>query len=1015
MSATHPVNGKPIRIIESEGCVWRDAKTLVWLDGTEPHAKWNRYDVGVSSIGDYNTVKGNGIDVDICIALGDGATNWILRKEYKNVRIFAVSKATIDALGPEYFVKERIGNMVCLEDAPELYPILGTGWNGTAADARLMLALVLQYKRTGPCAEGALESRLAFAKTLGLVVDTLAASPPPPLYFVTQYFKSPKARRQVEIDHTLKQNAACPYIDKIILLNEERLDIPIKSPRIEQQVIGHRLNFRTIFKYIQEKIPAGALVAIANADIYLDDSWRLLWSIDMRNKFLSLLRWDEQESDDSTKPPPEPVLFGPRSDSQDTWVLSADSIKERTWDWEALDIKFGQNGCDNAINAEMLKNRFAVTNPCMSLITHHVHMSAVRTYQNLDILYRPIFMYLKPTGVHDLKPLYSLEGKPFEIIKVPVIQPPIRCPDPAVFRTMLSQNDETKSTVFPSCTVPLYTYDNVFLTKDGLVQTYNSILVGASNAVSDAWSALETSVLAPCVGVDVGLSAFCPDEIAADPWRYMTQYLGKILHMRKAVGGGEFLGTEDMRGVLEKFSWRLDGDPKGKKEVPVLQREPGFLAWCSKAHIWYPQGGLKDMVTAPEIKVLRETVFRRRTTGGHYEFCLDDQWLTKEFVEAMEATYDIDAVMIEPGDSMEEIMDLLTGAAGLIGLATAAPLWGAWLLPPTAFVFEIQVESSPSVNIAHLSAVCEIDHYIHTVHRASPQNKLDTGRVATELMIYVKRRQTKEPVEAQIYMPHKATAGFFAHAGDSFREMVAIWAERGYVPFKEVEGLCNVWLGGVGKVLLYDRPTLEWHHASPPGEQEWSVALFGNPAPTVKGAVAWSFWPRRPRIVEELALSPRPSFSERPRRVVFYGRSENGVQLRNRMKASWSSACTEFVHLKGSDKYPYSHKEYLERLRGSLFGLCLAGYGKKCHREIECMAMGCVPCVAPEVDMDSYAVPPVEGVHYLRVAGPEELLQKTEAMGEAEWEAMSVAGSIWWKENASAEGMWGLTKKLAGL
>jgi hypothetical protein len=242
--------------------------------------------------------------------------------------------------------------------------------------------------------------------------------------------------------------------------------------------------------------------------------------------------------------------------------------------------------------------------------------------------------------------------------------------------------------------------------------------------------------------------------------------------------------------------------------------------------------------------------------------------------------------------------------------------------------------------------------------------------------------------------------------------MVAVWAERGYVPVREVAGLSHVWFGGVGQVLLYDRPTLEWLHASPTEEQTWSEGLFGNPKPPAKG-LAWSFWPRRPRIVEELAAKPRLPFSERSRRVVFYGKSENAVQLRNRTKASWSSACTEFVHLdSAADKYPYTHEEYLERLRGSLFGLCLAGYGKKCHREIECMAMGCVPVVAPEVDMTSYAVLPQEGIHYLRVTGPDDLRTKTEGMSADAWETMSAAAFQWWKENASAEGMWGLTKGL---
>lgn len=1001
--------------MESEGCVWRDAKTLVWLNvSAEPQTKWNRYDVGVSSVDALSALAKNGITADIFLAIGSDATEWIRTGGHKSVRMFATSKAIIDEVGPEFFVKERVANMICLDDAPSLYPLLQTAWNGSEMDARLMVALILQYKRTGPLLEGLDQTRLTAATTYGLCVEAVVA-PPPPLYFITQYFVSPKPRRAAEIAQTLQMNAACKYIDKIVLLNEQEYELPISSAKIEQHVIGHRLNFRTVFRYIYEKVPSDVLVVVANSDIFLDNSWRLIWSLSMRNMFLSLLRWDVQEN-----PAEKPVLFGPRSDSQDTWVVSSNSVKERAWKWDTLDISFGQNGCDNAINVEMLRNKYMVANPCMSLITNHVHMSGIRTYQNLDILYRPIYMYLKPTGIHDLKPEYNLTGKPFETIHVPLYQPPIRCPNPAVFRTMLCKEEEDfqkTGVVFPSHSVPLYTYDNTFETKDGLLQTYNTILVGASEAVSEMWAQTEMSVLSPSVGVDVALVAFCPDHVARSVWRYMAQYLGKILHMRQQVGGGEFLGTEEMRGVLEKFSWRLDTDPPGRKEVPVLLRETAFQAWCSRAHVWYPQGGLKDRITAQEVKALRQSVFRRRMTGGHYVFCLDEHWITKEFVAEVERTLEIDAVIVEEGDAVEEIMDFLTGAAGLVGMAGAEPLWGSWLLPAESFVFEIQLEATPSIDIAHLCCVCEVEHYVQTVHRIKPQNKMDTENVVAALSAYMKKRgSSHQAPNLEILMPASSTTGFFAHAGDSFREMVRLWGDLGYVSVKEVKGLCNVWLGGVGQVLLYDRPTLEWFHASPAEEQEWWVALFGNPAATkALKATAWSFWPRRPRIVEELASKPRPPFSERTRRVVFYGRSENAVQLRNRTKASWSSACTEFVHLESAAaKYPYTHEEYLERLRGSLFGLCLAGYGKKCHREIECMAMGCVPVVAPEVDMTSYAVPPVEGVHYLRVTSPDDLRKKTEEMSPTTWEAMSAAAFQWWKENASAEGMWRLTKGLVG-
>lgn len=1002
MSAIHPVTGKPVRIMESEGCVWRDDKTLVWLNGNEePGSKWNRYDVGVTSVDAWRAMQTAGIDVDVCVLLGPGAADWIRAKSFQSVQMFAISKAIIAEVGPEFFVKEGVANMICLDNAYELYPMLETPWDTTEADAQLIMALILQYKRTGPFIEAA-SRRSALAKTLGLSVTAVVA-PPPKLHFITQFYVPPKADRAAEITKTLLKNAECEYIDRIILLNEQRYEIPIRSPKIEQRVIGHRLNFRTVFQHIYENVPRDTIVVIANADIFLDDSWRLIWSVSMRDMFLSLLRWDEPES-----PNDKPVLFGPRSDSQDTWAILSNSVKDRKWDWDTLDIPFGQNGCDNAINYEMLRNRMLVSNPCMSLVTHHLHNSGFRTYAPANIISKPIFLYLRPTGIHDLKPIYDLAGSPYETIQVPVCRPTIRCRNKAVFQSMLAVQ-EGLTEMIPAYSASLRTYENVIQTKDGLLQTYNSILIGKSKTVSDAWAQAEVNVLSPCVPVDVALVAHCPDEVANSPWKYMTQYLGKILHMNQRTPG-EFLGTEDRRGVLERFLW----GPGNKKttEVPVLLRDSDFHAWCKKAHIWYPEK--HDRVTKEEVTALRKSVLNRKTYGKYVVFCLDDHWITKEFVAAAEVELGCEAIMVEAEDAPEETMDLLAGAVGLVAHTSCEPLWGMWLLPKDAFVFEIQVEAQPKMDFAYLAEVCALNHFIEAVPRVKPQVKKDSENVLTHLTDFVKKRSQKPEFKAEILVPCRTTKGFFAHAGDSFREMVAIWAERGYVPVREVAGLSHVWFGGVGQVLLYDRPTLEWLHASPTEEQTWSVGLFGNPKPPAKG-VAWSFWPRRPRIVEELALKPRVPFSERSRRVVFYGKSENAVQLRNRTKASWSSACTEFVHLdSAAAKYPYTHEEYLERLRGSLFGLCLAGYGKKCHREIECMAMGCVPVVAPEVDMTSYAVLPQEGVHYLRITGPDDLRAKTEAMSADAWEAMSAAAFQWWKENASAEGMWGLTKGLVG-
>ena len=241
--------------------------------------------------------------------------------------------------------------------------------------------------------------------------------------------------------------------------------------------------------------------------------------------------------------------------------------------------------------------------------------------------------------------------------------------------------------------------------------------------------------------------------------------------------------------------------------------------------------------------------------------------------------------------------------------------------------------------------------------------------------------------------------------------MVELWVEKGYVNRKECVGLCNIWLGNT---ILYDRPTFEWLEASPPHEQNYGALLAANPFDGRPKSMAWSFWPRRPRYVEEFVgagLHETP-YEKRSRSIVFYGRSENRVQKQRRTEYDWSKACTEYVHVDGSGPYPIDQKEYLRRLSQAKWGLCLPGYGQKCHREIECMAMGCVPIVSSGVDMDNYADPPKEGVHYIRVKEPSEVYTRTTGVTQEAWEAMSAACHSWWKKNASAEGMWRLTEEL---
>ena len=90
----------------------------------------------------------------------------------------------------------------------------------------------------------------------------------------------------------------------------------------------------------------------------------------------------------------------------------------------------------------------------------------------------------------------------------------------------------------------------------------------------------------------------------------------------------------------------------------------------------------------------------------------------------------------------------------------------------------------------------------------------------------------------------------------------------------------------------------------------------------------------------------------------------------------------------------------------SKYGLCLRGYGSKCHREIELMALGTVPIVTEDVNTDSYLEPLVEGEHFFKIQSPAELRAIVETTPEPIWRKMSKACISWYKRNAYSDNAW---------
>ncbi len=266
-----------------------------------------------------------------------------------------------------------------------------------------------------------------------------------------------------------------------------------------------------------------------------------------------------------------------------------------------------------------------------------------------------------------------------------------------------------------------------------------------------------------------------------------------------------------------------------------------------------------------------------------------------------------------------------------------------------------------------------------------------------------KIRNGWNPAKPKILVPHPSIAN---HSGDTFRELVDIWVEEGLCTKEYSTQTDLVWMNNIGDILLYDRPTLEWL-----GNREYNLALFGNTVPDFDKTSPWIFWGRRPKLIKKIILEQGINpLEKRDIESIFLGKVENNIQQTRRTNFDWSKS-TQIFEMPIRGEYKYSHCEYLELLNRSKFGLCLAGYGRKCNREIELFALGVVPIITDGVDL-TYYNKLTEGVHYLKVRTPEDVKPLIESISNEKWEALSSAGLKWYEDNCSPLGSFKTTIKI---
>lgn len=208
------------------------------------------------------------------------------------------------------------------------------------------------------------------------------------IHVFSQFFNHDNIKRNKEITECLNRNINNSHITKIHLLNEKIYtdqEMEVKdTEKIIQSNIGHRLKFQDIFEYIRNNRILGYLI-ISNIDIFFDKTLTNLKLCDIheKKKMFALLRYEYNRYDENLS-----QLFGPRFDSQDTWIFHSNNIIKSNHE-KAFNFRMGQPGCDNKIVYLMKILGYDIINDPSFIKTFHNHASQIRNYTIKDVVKEP--------------------------------------------------------------------------------------------------------------------------------------------------------------------------------------------------------------------------------------------------------------------------------------------------------------------------------------------------------------------------------------------------------------------------------------------------------------------------------------------------------------------------------------------------------------------------------------------------------------------------------------------------
>jgi hypothetical protein len=787
------------------------------------------------------------------------------------------------------------------------------------------------------------------------------------IVLITQFFIASTQQRQYELDTCLTLNILNDDIHEILLFTEKFINIKqhinqsIKFKQIlkvRQIIIEKRL---TLYESITKCVYPNKIYIISNSDIFFTETINILKKINLDNKIFALSRYDlvnnyNTVGQNECKIFTHEGTFGdPVIDSHDAWIMNS-NIKNDI----KLDIPLGTCGIDNIANYIFIENGYEICNPVFDINIIHYHIDKNRNDTVNGIRNN------SGSIVYDDYTTLGLNVKYIQQQKLQVIH-----------------NIESICTM---CTNMSYHTDLVFLLNS--IKQYE-----------------------PNMNIYILCDTFVYNKILIDfPTLYISRKIGLDSYSNMNRKQMESNNTDLFKDLcfekincvnfaLEQCSntLYLDADiilfNKLNLHIPIdcdIALCPHYILKENTDLYGYYNAGMMFIAN----KNICTTWENCKSTARFLDqSCLEDiSKIYKTF--ELDYTYNYGWWRLFQCDNSQERLDKFK-----ICENTNVLLYD--YIPIKCIhthIYEVNDTQTQQFNNIIIKLIENNPSYTwllnilnHTVDILPPtvdiiEEDIDNNKLNI------------------IYIPKQPRNDNYSHKNDTFRELVKLWEIAKLVKIEEYDGQ-HIYFNNINDILLYDRPTLDWLN-----NENYNIGLFGNPNLPNNSKInsSWIFWARHPELLNNyITNNLLKTYNERYINSIFIGNIENNIQEQYRSN-QWCKYIDFFEMTNNIDgKYKYTHQNYLHLLSFSKYGLCIRGFGTKCNREIEYLALGVVPLITSEISIEYYNKL-IENIHYIKINSYEDIL-KLDNITEEQWNIMSTNCIEWYNDNCSILGSYETT------